>query len=297
MCHWWRFCSSAMAPNIKKIKSDSRERPSALLSYSKRTSTFVVYSRDLIEWRSFSEYHSIRSRWLFSSWRYLTTSVLSIVKIVFCVEQERMTECMKKFSFQMRKRHFQSSFFLFLSSFRLLSNWLLVKIRNVTLSSSSLDCLLVYNDYDRIWINLKREKMSYESTKTSSNLGASETMASDMPSQANNTNFYTNNTNRNQVMMMNPMVNTGNYYNGPPPGAAQSAAGQPAQSANRPMYQSYPPSAAPHPPHHQPSQPGGQPHQIVSLERCRFSPFSFSPTNEKKKRNEKKKISLRWIET
>ena len=126
--------------------------------------------------------------------------------------------------------------------------------------------------------------MSYESTKTSSNLGASETMASDMPSQSNNTNFYTNNTNRSQAMMMNPMVNTGNYYNGPPPGAAQPAAAGP--SANRPMYQSYPPSAAPHPPHHQQSQPGAQPHQIVSLER-RFARIRFSRTDERGERRRK----------
>lgn len=104
--------------------------------------------------------------------------------------------------------------------------------------------------------------MSYESTKTNSNLGASETMASDMPSQSNNTNFYTNNTNRGQTMMMNSMANAGNYYNGPataPPtttttGSAPPPTGpagqQQNQSANRPMYQSYPPSTAPHPPHH-----------------------------------------------
>lgn len=107
--------------------------------------------------------------------------------------------------------------------------------------------------------------MSYESTKTSTNApgssgGVGETMTNDMSSQSAPNNFYPNNTgntnNRTQAMIMNPMMGTNNYYNGPPQGTPQQA-----QMPYRPMYQSYPPG----PPHHP------QPHQIVSI----FSIYSF----------------------
>jgi hypothetical protein len=80
--------------------------------------------------------------------------------------------------------------------------------------------------------------MSYESTKTSSNSTGGETMTSD---QSSANNFHP----RTQAMIMNPMMSTGHFYNGPP----QSA---PTQMPNRSMYQSYPSA----PPHH---------HQIVSF--------------------------------
>lgn len=95
--------------------------------------------------------------------------------------------------------------------------------------------------------------MSYESAKTSTNLGSGETMTSDMPSQPTANNFYANNNSRAQAMMMNPMMTGNNYYNGP----QQGAPSQQNQMPNRPMYQGYPPGAAPPPPH-------PQHHQIVS---------------------------------
>lgn len=91
--------------------------------------------------------------------------------------------------------------------------------------------------------------MSYESTKISANPSGGETMTSEMASsQPPGNNFYPNNNtnNRSQAMIMNPMMGTGNYYNGPP----QNAPSQP--MANRPMYQSYPSGPPP-------------PHQIVSI--------------------------------
>jgi len=99
--------------------------------------------------------------------------------------------------------------------------------------------------------------MSYESTKTSANAAGGETMTSDMPSQSTGNNFYPNNNNNNnnrlQAMIMNPMMGTNTYYNGPPQGPPS----QQVQMGNRPGYQSYPSG----PPHH---------HQIVS-----FSFFVF----------------------
>ncbi|CAF1575705.1 unnamed protein product, partial [Adineta ricciae] len=99
--------------------------------------------------------------------------------------------------------------------------------------------------------------MSYESTKTSANSSTGETMTTDMPSQpTTNNSFYPNsNTNNNnnssnhrtQAMIMNPMMGTTNYYNGP----TQGAPNQQAHMANRAIYHSYPSG----PPHH---------HQILS---------------------------------
>ena len=108
--------------------------------------------------------------------------------------------------------------------------------------------------------------MSYESAKTSTNLGSGETMTSEMPSQSAANNFYTNNNNNNnrsQAMMMNPMMAGGNYYNGPPQGPPS----QTAQMPNRSMYQSYQSGVPP------PSHP--QHHQVVSVSCCYSSFFSY----------------------
>ncbi|CAF5004861.1 unnamed protein product [Rotaria socialis] len=95
--------------------------------------------------------------------------------------------------------------------------------------------------------------MSYESTKTSTNTavsssGGGEIMASEMSSHTAANNLYSNNNNPNrlQAMIMNPMMGTGNYFNGPPQGTPQQA-----QMPYRPMYQQYPPGSHHHPQHHQ----------------------------------------------
>ncbi|CAF0919497.1 unnamed protein product [Rotaria sp. Silwood1] len=89
--------------------------------------------------------------------------------------------------------------------------------------------------------------MSYESTKTSTNSsgGGGETMTSDMSSQSAANNFYSNN-NRTQAMIMNPMMGSNNYYNGPPQGTPQQT-----QMPYRPMYPPYPSAPPHHPQHHQ----------------------------------------------
>lgn len=87
--------------------------------------------------------------------------------------------------------------------------------------------------------------MSYESTKTSTNSSGGETMTNDMSSQSAANNFYPNN-NRTQAMIMNPMMGTGNYYNGPPQGTPQQG-----QMPYRAMYQSYSSAPPPHLQHHQ----------------------------------------------
>jgi len=90
--------------------------------------------------------------------------------------------------------------------------------------------------------------MSYESAKMGTNSGGGETMTSDMPSQSSGNNFYpNNNNNRTQAMIMNPMMGSGNFYNGPPQGTPS----QQTQMTNRQMYQSYPPGPPHHPQHHQ----------------------------------------------
>ncbi|CAF3540447.1 unnamed protein product [Adineta steineri] len=102
--------------------------------------------------------------------------------------------------------------------------------------------------------------MSYESTKTSTNSTGGETITSDISSQSAANNFYpnnnninnnnnnnnNNNTNRTQTMIMNPMLGTNNFYNGPPQGTSP----QQVQMPNRSMYQGYPSG----PPHHQQQQ-------------------------------------------
>ena len=131
--------------------------------------------------------------------------------------------------------------------------------------------------------------MSYESTKTSTNLTGGDTMTSDMPSQSAANNFYpnsnSNSTNRTQAMIMNPMMGLGNFYNGPPQGPAPQQAQMPA----RPMYQSYPPAGAP-PSHHHP--PPSQHQQIVSAVQFFFAPCSFARTNRSVREGEKPIIEL-----
>ena len=137
--------------------------------------------------------------------------------------------------------------------------------------------------------------MSYESTKTSTNLSGGDTMTSDMPSQSPANNFYpnsnSNSTNRTQAMIMNPMMGLGNFYNGPPQGPAPQQAQMPA----RPMYQSYPSAggAPPHPPPHPPPHhhPSSQQQQIVSAV-CLFTSFSFASPNRSVREGGKSIIDL-----